>query len=207
LKQSGIDPGTLSYLEAHGTGTALGDPIEVAGLAKAFASVGNITAPGGVCSLGSVKTNIGHLEAAAGVAGLTKVLLQMKHQQLAPSLHADHVNSNITFEGTPFRVQRTLEDWRSVKVEPCPRRAGISSFGAGGANAFIVIEEFVPNQTNGKPLSDSPVLIVLSARNAIDWRKGRKSGRISRNHRGRIAAASTPHAADGQGSTEERVRL
>ena len=168
LKQAAIDPGTLTYFEAHGTGTALGDPIEIAGLAKAFASFGNGTPSGGICSLGSVKTNIGHLEAAAGIAGLTKVLLQLKHQQLAPSLHADQINSNITFEGTPFRLQRRFEEWRPLEIGAGPRRAGISSFGAGGSNAFIVVEEFIPrpNRANGNPSSDTPALIVLSARNA-----------------------------------------
>ena len=153
-----------------------------------------------------MKTNIGHLEAAAGIAGVTKVLLQMKHQQLAPSLHADQVNSNITFEGTPFRVQRKLEEWRPGEIDPGPRRAGISSFGAGGANAFVVVEEFVsrPNQANGKPLSDSPALIVLSARNGDRLEKSRrKSRRISRAIFGRRDAAgfNRLHAADRQGST------
>ena len=150
LQQSAIDPRTLSYLEAHGTGTALGDPIEIAGLAKAFAATATETVSEGICSVGSVKTNIGHLEAAAGIAGITKVLLQMKHRQLAPSLHADQLNSNITFEGTPFRVQRRLEEWRVAGIDSSPRRAGISSFGAGGANAFVVIEEFIPRPNRAK---------------------------------------------------------
>ena len=168
LKQSAIDPGTLTYFEAHGTGTALGDPIEVDGLAKAFSAHEGGSQPKAVCSLGSVKTNIGHLEAAAGIAGLTKVLLQMKHRQLVPSLHANQINSNITFEGTPFRVQRRLEEWRPAESGATPRRAGISSFGAGGANAFMVVEEFVapPNQARGTTPLDSPALIVLSARNS-----------------------------------------
>jgi acyl transferase domain-containing protein/acyl carrier protein len=167
LRRSAIDPVTLSYLEAHGTGTALGDPIEIAGLAKAFAATGTETMAEGICSVGSVKTNIGHLEAAAGIAGLTKVLLQMKHRQLVPSLHADRLNLSITFAGTPFRLQRSLEEWRIAESDSRPRRAGISSFGAGGANAFVVVEEFIsrPTQANRKPLSDSPALIVLSARN------------------------------------------
>jgi polyketide synthase PksN len=167
LQQSAIDPRTLSYLEAHGTGTALGDPIEIAGLAKAFAAAGTETVSEGICSVGSVKTNIGHLEAAAGIAGVTKVLLQMKHRQLAPSLHADRINPNITFAGTPFRVQRRLEEWRLSEIDSGARRAGVSSFGAGGANAFVVLEEFLssPDQANRKPSSDAPALILLSARN------------------------------------------
>ncbi len=209
LKQSAIDPGTLSYLEAHGTGTALGDPIEIAGLAKAFAALGNGTPREGICSLGSVKTNIGHLEAAAGIAGVTKVLLQMKHQQLAPSLHADQVNSNIRFEGTPFRVQRKLEKWRPV-TDPGPRRAGISSFGAGGANAFVVVEEFIsrPNQTNGNPLSDSSALIVLSARNG---ERLKRAGENLAEFLARSSDAETPLASIaytlqiGREALEERV--
>ncbi|MDT7816741.1 MAG: polyketide synthase PksN, partial [Acidobacteriaceae bacterium] len=147
---------------------ALGDPIEIDGLAKAFGAINRGSQFTGACSLGSVKTNIGHLEAAAGIAGLTKVLLQMKYRQLAPSLHANQINSNIIFEGTPFRVQRSLEEWRPVENGASARRAGISSFGAGGANAFMVVEEFIAgqNQATGTPPLDSSALIVLSARNS-----------------------------------------
>ena len=143
LEDSGIDPRTISYVEAHGTGTSLGDPIEVTGLTKAFdhGEEGNQ-----YCALGSVKSNIGHLEAAAGIAGITKILLQMKHKKLVPSLHADKLNPNIEFEKTPFYVQQKLQDWHQPIMEDgqvVPRRAGISSFGAGGSNAHVVIEEYV----------------------------------------------------------------
>jgi polyketide synthase PksN len=175
LRGSGIEPQTLSYIEAHGTGTALGDPIEIAGLAKAFALSGDSEAAEGSCAIGSVKTNIGHLEAAAGIAGLTKVLLQMRHGQLAPSLHATEFNSNIVFDGTPFRVQRTLEEWRPARVagKMWPRRAGISSFGAGGANAHVILEEFVGtgNRSSGTPPIQTPVLIVLSAKSSDRMRE------------------------------------
>ncbi|MBV9488500.1 MAG: SDR family NAD(P)-dependent oxidoreductase, partial [Verrucomicrobia bacterium] len=169
LKQARIDPRSLTYIEAHGTGTALGDPIEVAGLAKAFAESSAEPRPGASCVLGSVKSNIGHLESAAGIAGLTKVLLQLKHKQLVPSLHAETVNPNITFDGTPFRIQTTLEPWRQPEIEGkrFPRRAGISSFGAGGANAHVLVEEFVANpDLREEPAAvPAPELIVLSARN------------------------------------------
>lgn len=144
LEQSNIDPQTISYIEAHGTGTSLGDPIEVAGLTKAFEKY---THQKQYCALGSLKSNIGHLESAAGIAGITKILLQMKHKQLAPSIHAQELNPNITFEDTPFYVQRELKEWKQPVMangQAVPRRAGISSFGAGGANAHVVLEEYVP---------------------------------------------------------------
>ncbi|WP_313913627.1 SDR family NAD(P)-dependent oxidoreductase, partial [Tahibacter sp.] len=166
LAKAGIDARTVSYIEAHGTGTSLGDPIEITGLTQAFA---RHTADTQFCAIGSVKSNIGHAEAAAGIAGLTKVLLQMKHRQLAPSLHAETLNPNIDFSTTPFVVQRTLADWRRPQVtlagvtREYPRIAGISSFGAGGANAHVIVEEYVA--TAAAPFTRTvPVLCVLSAR-------------------------------------------
>ena len=146
LAKAGIHPRSVSYLEAHGTGTELGDPIEITGLSQAFHQTAEDT---GFCALGSVKTNIGHLEAAAGIAGLTKILLQMQHRQLVPSLHAQTLNPNINFALTPFTVQQQLSAWdRPVlevdgKSQEFPRIAGLSSFGAGGSNAHLVIEEYV----------------------------------------------------------------
>jgi polyketide synthase PksL len=166
LKQANIEPGTVTYLEAHGTGTALGDPIELAGLAAAFNETSQKPLTAGACALASVKTNIGHLESAAGIAGLTKVLLQFKAGELAPSLHGEKINPNIVLEGSPFRLQRTLEPWAPLTVDNriWPRRAGISSFGAGGANAHVIVEEFVSTAGPEQTPSDAPVLIVLSAR-------------------------------------------
>jgi polyketide synthase PksN len=136
LRESGVGAGAVSYVEAHGTGTSLGDPIEIAGLAKAFRDeVGDAEGIDGVCAIGSVKSNIGHAESAAGVSGLTKVLLQMRHGQLVPSLHSEVLNPFIDFDVTPFRVQRELGPWRrrvSVAGVELPRVAGVSSFGAGG---------------------------------------------------------------------------
>lgn len=166
LERSNIDPQTISYIEAHGTGTSLGDPIEVAGLTKAFAKY---TDQKQYCALGSLKSNIGHLESAAGIAGITKILLQMKYKQLVPSLHAKELNPNITFEDTPFYVQRELKEWEQPVMtngEAVPRRAGISSFGAGGANAHVVLEEYVP-AVKGKITStdegEGEHVVVLSA--------------------------------------------
>ena len=166
LEQAGWDPGTLSYVEAHGTGTSLGDPIEIAALQQALE---RSRAEKQFCAIGSVKSNIGHLESAAGIAGLTKTVLQLQHRTLVPSLHADPLNPGITFEDTPFRVQQKLEDWDrprfqkgGVWQEPL-RRAGLSSFGAGGANAHVLVEEF--SETRPTAPAAGRQLIVLSAPN------------------------------------------
>ena len=135
LQDAMVDPHSLSYIEAHGTGTTLGDPIEVAGLTEAL---GVHDQP--YCAIGSLKANIGHLEAAAGIAGLTKVLLQMRHGQLAPSLYAADPNPHIAFDQAPVRVQTQAMPWQTQPG--VPRRAGISSFGAGGVNAHLIVEEY-----------------------------------------------------------------
>ncbi|ABQ27260.1 SDR family NAD(P)-dependent oxidoreductase [Geotalea uraniireducens] len=171
LQQSGVHPRTISYIEAHGTGTSLGDPIEIAGLAKTFQEH---TKEKQFCSIGSAKSNIGHCESAAGIAGVTKVLLQLKHRQLAPSLHSEVLNPNIDFSTTPFVVQQQLAEWKRPVVEingqtrEYPRIAGISSFGAGGSNAHVVIEEYIPEGGERIPVRVSaqhPAIVVLSAKN------------------------------------------
>lgn len=165
LKNSGVKADSISYIETHGTGTALGDPIEITGLSMAFDGCRHDQS----CAIGSVKSNIGHLEAAAGIASIAKVILQMKYSQLVPSLHANTLNPNINFEETPFYVQRSLSRWDrqaktiSGKKQVLPLRAGISSFGAGGSNAHVILEEY-----RGIPLSADntlPFIFVLSAKN------------------------------------------
>lgn len=167
---AGVDPTSLSYVEAHGTGTALGDPIEIDGLIKAFSRHGSDKQ---YCAIGSVKTNIGHCESAAGLAGVTKVLLQMKHRVLVPSLHAEVVNPQIDFSQTPFFIQNKLTEWQEPerlingKVERHARRASVSSFGAGGANAHVVMEEYRSPENNLSRVefsSKRPAIIVLSAK-------------------------------------------
>ena len=133
FKDAAINPASISYVEAHGTGTSLGDPIEIAGLNKAFNKERKTS-----CPIGSVKSNIGHCESAAGIAAVTKVLLQLKHQQLVPSIHSDTLNANIDWSKTLFYVQHELGEWKQPVInedgieKTIPRRAGISSFGAGG---------------------------------------------------------------------------
>lgn len=167
LKETNTDPRHISYIEAHGTGTKLGDPIEISALNKAFKQS---TSDIGFCLLGSAKSNIGHCESAAGIAGLTKVLLQLKHQQIVPSLHSKNLNPNIDFEKTPFIVNQTLRTWEQPIINgiPQPRIAGVSSFGAGGANAHIIVQEYiVPTKVSQPKAStdlDSKAIIPLSAR-------------------------------------------
>lgn len=165
-KKADINPRTIGYIEAHGTGTTLGDPIEIHGLQKVF---GEYTEDKQFCKIGSVKSNIGHCESAAGIAGITKILLQMQYGKLVPSLHSKTLNSNINFQDTAFRVQQELEPWnRPVisidgKKEEYPRRAGISSFGAGGSNAHIVLEEYRKPGFNSE-IKLSKQIFVLSAK-------------------------------------------
>ncbi|WP_437483074.1 SDR family NAD(P)-dependent oxidoreductase [Sorangium sp. So ce1014] len=164
LRVAGWEPSTVGYIEAHGTGTALGDPIEIRGLAIAF---GGQPSAGPTCAIGSVKSNIGHLESAAGIAGLTKVILQMQHGQLVPSIHADRLNPNVEWDTVPFQVQRELASWTPRSEErhgvrqALPRRAGVSAFGAGGSNAHVLVEEYVPPPIERR--SQGPYLFVLSA--------------------------------------------
>ena len=172
LAKAGVNARSVSYIEAHGTGTELGDPIEIRGLTQAFAQD---TAEKQFCAIGSAKSNIGHLEAAAGIAGLTKVVLQLKHGELVPSLHAEELNPHIDFANSPFVVQQHLAPWPRPVVErdgvrrELPRIAGVSSFGAGGSNAHVVIEEYVARaEAAGGSIAASarhPALMVLSAKN------------------------------------------
>ncbi|MFD9789952.1 SDR family NAD(P)-dependent oxidoreductase [Streptomyces sp. NPDC059070] len=164
LEEAGADPRAISYVEAHGTGTKLGDPIEIAGLSQAFRAAGG-SADTQYCHLGSAKSNIGHCESAAGIAGLTKVLLQLRHGQIAPSLHSRTLNPNIDFSGTPFVVNQELRPWERPVVdgEVRPRLAGISSFGAGGSNAHLLVEEYVERRP-GTAAPGQPLLFPLSAK-------------------------------------------
>ncbi len=144
LERTKINPETISYVEAHGTGTSLGDPIEIAGLTKAYR---NYTNRKQFCSIGSSKSNIGHCESAAGIGGLTKILLQFVHKQRVPSLHCDPLNPEIDFAGSPFYIQKRTEFWEQPTIwqegveKTYPRRAAISSFGAGGTNVHLILEE------------------------------------------------------------------
>lgn len=146
---------TISYVEAHGTGTSLGDPIEVAALTEAFRAS---TSKKSFCAIGSVKTNVGHLNTAAGVAGFIKTVLALRHKQIPASLNFETPNPAIDFENSPIYVNTKLRPW-SV---PSPLRAGISSFGMGGTNAHVILQEAPERQPSGK--SRLCQLLLLSAR-------------------------------------------
>ncbi|MBL8331284.1 MAG: aminotransferase class III-fold pyridoxal phosphate-dependent enzyme [Rubrivivax sp.] len=169
----GIDPATISYIEAHGTGTALGDPIEIAGLTQAFRAGGAEAT--GFCAIGSLKTNIGHLDAAAGVAGLIKTALALHHRMLPASLHFRSPNPRLELEKTPFFVNDGLRPWPEGAT---PRRAGVSSFGVGGTNAHVVLEEAPPLQAT-PPAPQADALLVLSARDADALDRARRQLRLS----------------------------
>lgn len=152
-----IEPETITYIEAHGTGTSLGDPIEIAALTQAFQSS---TQKKGFCAIGSLKTNIGHLDTAAGVAGLIKTVLALKHKQIPPSLHFEEPNPQIDFANSPLYVNNKLSEWKADKH---PRRAGVSSFGFGGTNAHVILEEapvFITEESPSRPWQ----LLMLSAK-------------------------------------------
>ncbi len=154
---AGIDPQTISYVEAHGTATQLGDPIEIAGLTQAFRAGG--ASGTGYCAIGSVKTNVGHLDAAAGVTGLIKTALALHHKVIPPSLHFTAPNPKLDLDTSPFRVVTSLQPWEPPADSP--RRAGVSSFGVGGTNVHMVLEEAPP--ATASPPADAEQLIVLSA--------------------------------------------
>ena len=159
LSVAKIDPGSISYVEAHGTATAQGDFTEISALTKAFRSG---TDRNGFCALGSVKTNIGHSVQAAGVIGLIKTVLMLKHKMLVPHLHFEEPNSEIDFLNCPFYVNTELTEWNS---ETSPRRAGVSSFGVGGTNAHVILEEG-PVVERMRMERDRPTQILcLSAKN------------------------------------------
>src|SRR5262245_28485968 len=157
LALAGVDPSTLGFLEAHGTGTALGDPVEVAALARAFGPAHG----GRRCALGSVKTNVGHLDAAAGVAGFIKAVLALQHREIPPSLHYQRPNPKIELDATRFYVNSELRDWS----DGAPRRAGVSSFGIGGTNAHVVLEE-APAATPADAGRRAQLLVVSAASEA-----------------------------------------
>src|SRR5690606_33247514 len=161
LADAGLNPSDIGYLEAHGAGTAPGDPIEADGLHRIFAGDGRGR---GTLPIGSVKSNIGHAEASAGLAGAAKVVLQFAHRTLVPSLHADELNPDIDWEHSPLRVQRTLQPWDTPGT--APRRAGVSSFGAGGTLAHVVLEEppaHLAPDAPADPTPPAPTPVLLSA--------------------------------------------
>ena len=169
LEKAKVHPRTISYVETHGTGTSLGDPIELEGLTKAFHQ---FTQDRQFCAVGSIKSNIGHGESSAGIGGLIKIALQLEHRMLVPSLHAGEPNPYIDWENSPFVVQREMQAWEPAHTREegkeivHPRRAALSSFGATGSNAHLIVEESPTGDGGDLSIGNSrPMIIPLSARN------------------------------------------
>lgn len=156
-KNAKIDPNTVTYIETHGTGTKLGDPIEIDGIQRAFSKY---TDRKQFCAIGSTKTNIGHLDSASGIAGLVKAVLALKNKKIPPSINFNKPNRNIKFEAAAIYVNTRLADWES---EEAPRRCGISGFGLSGTNCHIILEEAPEIKSRMKSAGDLQVL-ALSAK-------------------------------------------
>jgi acyl transferase domain-containing protein len=153
---AGVEPDSITYIEAHGTGTELGDPIEVSALTQAFRTG---TQAKGFCAISSVKTHMGHLDAAAGIAGLIRTVLALKNKTLPPNLHFEKPNPHIDFANSPFYVNASSKAWTTDRL---PRRAGVSSFGIGGTNAHVIVEEAAPPPPGQSRRPEQ--LLLLSAR-------------------------------------------
>ncbi len=145
LEKAGVKPAQISYVETHGTGTSLGDPIEVNSLKKVLMEGRDVNQP---CWIGSVKTTIGHLESAAGIAGLIKVVLSLQNKEIPPHLHLKQLNPYIKIKNTTIQIPTELQPWQAVSEK---RLAGVSSFGFGGTNAHIILEE-APTQVKSQKL-------------------------------------------------------
>ncbi len=162
IQRSGVDARDIGYVEAHGTGTPVGDPIEVLGLTRAFES-NTVNTEKQYCALGTVKSNIGHCEPAAALAGLAKVLLQIKHKKIAPLVNIDNINSRLKLESSPFKLPTSVEEWPEYNDS---RIAGLSSFGAGGSNAHVIIKQHgcdSAKEVRSCSASQQPLLIPISA--------------------------------------------
>ncbi|MCX6043710.1 MAG: type I polyketide synthase, partial [Chloroflexi bacterium] len=157
----GINPATIGYVEAHGTATALGDPIEVGALTEAFAQ---FTPRKQFCAIGSIKTNIGHTIMAAGVAGVIKAALSLRYAQLVPSLHFKQPNPHIDFANSPFYVSTRCQAWAAP--DDHPRRAAVSSFGISGTNAHMLLEEAPPTAVAGNVVDRPYQVLTLAAKTA-----------------------------------------
>ncbi len=188
LAMADVDPGTIGYIEGHGTGTPLGDPIEVAALARAFRTG---TRRRGFCALGSLKPNIGHLDSAAGVAGLIKAVLAVERGLVPPCLHYHRPNPNLDLGETPFFVNTECRPWHGE--QGLPRRAGVSAFGIGGTNAHVILQQ-APMAAPAAPPARSWQLLLLAGRtaSAVNSLSGKLAAVFSEpeDHRPDLAAAA-----------------
>ncbi|WP_309896485.1 ketoacyl-synthetase C-terminal extension domain-containing protein [Archangium sp.] len=198
---AGVQPHEVSFVETHGTGTALGDPIEVAALARAFQRG---TGPTGRCALGATKPNIGHLDSAAGIAGLLKTVLSLRHRKLPPVVHFEQPNPALGLEGTPFFINARLSDW--TPPEGLPRIAGVSSFGIGGTNAHVVVEE--PPALPARETAERWHVLPLSARSDAALATAVRRLGAALTGRAELTLADVAHTLQrGRTAFERRVTL
>ncbi|MEO0770714.1 MAG: type I polyketide synthase, partial [Cyanobacteria bacterium J06649_4] len=180
LTMAEVSAESISYIEAHGTGTAIGDPIEIAALTQAFQKNAQSHRSDTIeqvsrskknsrCAIGSVKTNIGHLDAAAGISGFIKTVLALKQQQLPATLHFQSENPQTNLTNSPFYVNSVLSDWSHSAAYEYPRRAGVSSFGIGGTNAHVILEESpaASSQVANQQQALFPEILPLSAKTPV----------------------------------------
>ncbi|MFJ6485020.1 SDR family NAD(P)-dependent oxidoreductase [Streptomyces sp. NPDC091682] len=208
LADAGVPARTITHIEAHASGTTLGDQIEIEALAAVY---GRDTAERGFCTIGSVKRSIGHLEAAAGVAGLTKLLLCLRHRTVPAARDTGAANPDIRWENTPFRLPEATERWEGavdpVTGEAVPRRAALSAFGAGGANVHLIVEEYRQPDVDAAP-TGRPYAVPLSALTEEQLRA--QAGRLSRHLRTHpeIGLADVAHTLrTGRRAMEHRLAL
>ena len=199
LDAAEVAPDTIDYVEAHGTATPLGDPIEIAALAQVYSGV-----PPGSCLIGTVKASIGHLDAAAGIAGLIKTVLCLEHREIAPSLNFRSPNPELHLESTPFRVCSSLTPWPAVSG---PRRAAVSAFGIGGTNAHVILEE-APSRLSTASDERRSHLLRLSARSAeaLDVMASRLADALEANTAYDLADVAFTLAA-GRSTFEHRLAI
>jgi acyl transferase domain-containing protein len=186
LANAHVSPDSIGYVETHGTGTELGDPIEISALTRAFRAG---TDRKGFCPIGSIKPNVGHLDAAAGVSSLIKTVLAMEHGQIPPTINYENQNPKIDFDNSPFFVNTTLRLWPANNGTP--RRAGVSSFGFGGTNAHVVVEEKPATEPGGPSRSRQLLLISAKTEEALDA-SAKRLGEFLGGHR-QINLADVAH--------------
>ncbi len=184
IARSGVHAETITYVEGHGTGTPLGDPIEIDALTRAFREQ---TDRKQYCAVGSVKTNIGHMQIASGIAGFIKTALALKHARLPATLHYEEANPQIDFPASPFFVSNQTTDWQT---DGMPRRAGVNSLGIGGSNVHVILEEAPRREAATLPTPADPLLLPLSAAHEAALRE------LARRHADALAQLDDRGAAE-----------
>ena len=187
LQAAEVDPETIGYIEAHGTATALGDPVEIEGLKLAFN-----TGKKAFCALGSIKTNVGHLDTAAGAAGFIKTVLALKHRLIPPTLHFQNPNPTIDFIDSPFYINSKLSVWENPGGK-YPRRAGVSAFGIGGTNAHVILEECSEGTGGLAPLSNQLILLSAKTKTALERMKENLAKYLKENENPAVNLANTAY--------------